>query len=73
MNYKIIASTKGNSNLPYITERKMKYFELALNWCNDNNWNSCKVNRTYYNFDFDKLEVSIGNNSNYDYYKIEKC
>ena len=58
----------------YITQTHRKYFKYALNWCLENNWNSCKVNRTYYNFDFDKMEVSISSigYNNYITYKIKE-
>lgn len=64
-----------NSKCDYITQTQRKLFKYALNWCLENNWNSCRVNRTYYNFDFEKLEVNIngigyGNNNTY---KIKEC
>lgn len=55
----------------YITQTQKKYFKYALQWCLENNWNSCKVNRTYYNFDFENMKVNIcgigyGNNNTYN-------
>lgn len=63
-----------NGKKEYITQTQRKYFKHALNWCLENNWNSCKVNRTYYNFDFDKMEVSISSigYNNYITYKIKE-
>lgn len=43
----------------YITQTQKKYFEYALKWCLENEWHSCRVNRIYYNFDFDNLKVNI--------------
>lgn len=63
-----------NSRIDYIPYTQKKYFKLALDWCIQNDWNSCKVNRTYFNFDFDKLEVSIKGvgYGNYGTYKIKE-
>lgn len=54
----------------YIPQTQKRNFKYAINWVLQNNWNSCRVNRTYYNFDFDKMEVNIngvgyGNNWTY--------
>ncbi len=54
----------------YITQTQKRNFKYALDWCLQNGWYSCRVNRTYYNFDFEKLEVNIngigyGNNNTY--------
>ena len=54
----------------YIPQNQKKLFDYAWKWCIENNWNSCRVNRTYYNFDFEKMEVNIngigyGNNWTY--------
>lgn len=59
----------------YIPQRQRRNFKYALEWCLNNNWNSCKVNRTYYNFDFEKLEVNIIGigYGNYNTYKIKEC
>ena len=59
-----------NSKIDYITQTQKRNFKYALEWCLKNNWYSCKVNRTCYNFDFEKLEVNIngigyGNNNTY--------
>ena len=59
-----------NGRKEYITQTQRKYFKYAVEWCLQNNWNSCRVNRTYYNFDFKKMEVNIngvgyGNNNTY--------
>lgn len=59
-----------NSKIDYIPRTQKRNFKYALDWCLENNWNSCRVNRTYYNFDFEKLEVNIigigyGNNITY--------
>lgn len=59
-----------NSKIDYITQAQKRNFKYALEWCLKNNWYSCRVNRTYYNFDFEKLEVNIigigyGNNNTY--------
>lgn len=59
-----------NSKFDYIPQTQKRNFKYALEWCLKNNWNSCRVNRTYYNFDFEKLEVNIigvgyGNNNTY--------
>lgn len=61
----------------YITQRQRKNFKYAIEWCLANNWFSCRVNRTYYNFDLDKMEVNIngigyGNNNTYKIKKIEE-
>jgi hypothetical protein len=74
-NYEIVLRTLKNGDKEYITPTQKKYFKLALQWCLTNNHNSCRVNRTYYNFDFDRLEVNIngvgyGNNNTY---KIREC
>lgn len=63
-----------NGKKEYITQTQKKNFKYALEWCLNNNWNSCKVNRTYYNFDFDKLEVTINGigYGNYATYKIKE-
>lgn len=61
-----------NSWLSYITPTRKKYFKLALDWCLKNNWNSCKVNRIYYNFDFEKMQVGIGTNGDMIYYSIKE-
>ena len=67
--YKLVLK-KGD----YIPQRQKKLFKYALEWCLKNNWNSCKVNKTCYNFDFDKMEVFIKGigYGNYNTYKIEK-
>lgn len=54
----------------YITQTQRKLFPYALKWCLENGETSCRANRTYFNFDFDKLEVNIngigsGNNNTY--------
>lgn len=59
----------------YITQTQKKYFKYALQWCLENNWNSCKVNRTYYNFDFENMKVNIvstgyGNNNTYNIKRV---
>lgn len=58
----------------YIPYNQKKLFKYAIDWCLKNNWNSCRVNRTYYNFDFDKLEVSINGvgYGNYSTFKIKE-
>lgn len=58
-NYEIVLKTYKNGDKQYITQRQKKNFKYALEWCLNNNWNSCKVNRTYYNFDFEKMQVVI--------------
>lgn len=53
----------------YVTQTQKKYFKLALQWCLQNDWNSCRVNRIYYNFDFENLKVNIisgSSNNTYD-------
>ena len=52
----------------YITQAQRKYFKIALEWYLSNKCDCCKVNRTCYNFDFDKMKVNIigvgyGNNT----------
>ena len=59
----------------YITQRQKKNFKYAIQWCLENNWDSCRVNKTYYNFDFDKMQVNIvgigyGNNNTYNIKKV---
>ena len=54
----------------YITPTQKRNFKYAIEWCLQNNWYSCRVNKTYYNFDFNKMEVNIngigyGNNNTY--------
>jgi len=36
----------------YITQTHRKYFKIALNYCLKNKCDSCRVNRTYFHFDF---------------------
>lgn len=64
-----------NSKVDYITSTQKKHFKSAMEWCLRHNWNSCRVNKTYYNFDFEKLEVNIvgigyGNNNTYKIKKV---
>lgn len=75
---KIVLDLKKDSegHLEYITQRQRKNFKYAVEWCLQNNWNSCKVNKTYYNFDFEKMIVNIngigyGNNNTYKIKEIE--
>ena len=58
----------------YIPQRQKELFKYAVEWCIKNNEESCRVNRTYYNFDFKKLEVSINGigYGNYNTYKIKE-
>ena len=57
----------------YITQTHRKYFKIALNYCLENKCDSCRVNRTYFNFDFKNLEVDIKSigNSYWSIYKME--
>lgn len=57
----------------YIPQTQKRNFKYALKWCLENNWYSCKVNRTCYNFDFEKMEVSIIGigYGNYNTYKLK--
>ena len=73
--YKLYLREDEDGHKEYITARQKKLFDYAVNWCLENNWNSCRVNRTYYNFDFEKLEVRIngigyGNNNTYKIVKV---
>jgi hypothetical protein len=57
--YEIVLKTYKNGDKQYIPQTQKKNFKYALEWCLNNNCNSCKVNRTYYSFDFDKMQVVI--------------
>lgn len=62
-----------NSHYSYITQTQKKYFKLALNWCLKNNWNSCRVNRIKFYFDYDKKQVMIGTSlKNATIYKMKE-
>lgn len=68
--YELDLRIDENGKKEYITQTQKKYFKYAVEWCLQNNWNSCRVNRTYYNFDFEKMKVNIngvgyGNNNTY--------
>ena len=68
--YELDLKIDSEGRKEYITQTQKKLFKYAVDWCLKNNWNSCKVNKTYYNFDFEKLEVNIngvgyGNNNTY--------
>lgn len=54
MDYKIKLD-KGN----YITQTHRKLFPYALKWCLEHGETSCRVNKTYFYFYFDKLLVTI--------------
>ena len=57
----------------YITQTQRKYFKLALDWCLKNNYISCKVNKIYYCFDFDVMQVMIRTGNGYTKtYKIKE-
>lgn len=54
MDYKIKLD-KGD----YITQTHRKLFPYALKWCLEHGETSCRVNKTYFYFYFDKLLVTI--------------
>lgn len=63
-----------NSKIDYIPATQKRNFKYALKWVLENNWYDCKVNRTDFSFDFDKMEVTIigiGYN-NITTYKLKK-
>lgn len=68
--YELDLRIDKNGKKEYITQTQKRYFKYAIEWCLQNNLNSCKVNKIYYNFDFEKMEVNInsvgyGNNNTY--------
>lgn len=71
-NYELDLRIGKDGRREYITQTQRKYFKLALDWCLKNNWNNCKVNRTYFNFDFDKLEVNIKTIGYINTYKMKE-
>lgn len=72
--YELDLKVDSDGRKQYIPQTQKRNFKYALAWCLENNWNSCKVNRTCYNFDFEKLEVSIVGigYGNYAVYKIKE-
>lgn len=73
--YELDLKVNDEGKKEYITQTQKKNFKYALEWCLKNNWYSCKVNKTYYNFDFENMKVSIngigyGNNHTYNLKKI---
>ena len=51
----------------YITQTQRKYFKLALDYVLNNKFGfiSCKVNKIYYCFDFDVMQVMIRTENGY--------
>ena len=75
--YELDLKIEENGKKEYITQRQKRNFKYAIDWCLKNNWYSCKVKRTYYIFDFDKMEVNIngigyGNNNTYKIKRVEE-
>lgn len=48
-----------SSHVDYATQKQQKYFKKALDFALANNFETVKVNKIYYTFDFAKLEVRI--------------
>ena len=46
----------------YITQKKRKYFPIALAYCLQNKIDACKVNRIDFVFDFENMLVRIKSN-----------
>lgn len=63
-----------NGKKEYITQTQKRYFKYAVEQCLQNNLNSCKVNKIYYNFDFEKMGVNINSAGyvNNNTYKIRE-
>ena len=60
-----------NSFIDYITQTQKKYFKIALNYAIKNKIDCVKVNKIYYEFDFDNLKVKIGTKNNLYTYKLK--
>ncbi len=62
-----------NSRFDYIPQTQKKYFKKAVKYCQKHNFKGCKINRTIFLFDFDKLEVRIKGTHGYDsIYKMKE-
>lgn len=57
----------------YISQTRRKYFYLALDYAIKNKIKSVKVNRIKFYFDFDEMQVAIGESVEKAYiYKMKK-